>query len=825
MTDLHVISTPERAGRKAALLTTGLLVGTICVLSNAAALPAATIGRPALVSPSAAEAYFPTSADVNWTSTLGLAPGAYPNEVNELARALGGNVDEIYDFVRNYVDTTFVFGVQKGALGAIIDKSGSPFDQAQLMVNLLRKSGYAANYQLGTITLDAVGFQNWTNISNAQAACDLLASGGIPGSVNGTTSKMCSTIASTDPVTTVTLEHIWVDVVIPIGGSTHYVFDPSYKPYVFTPGANLAVASGLTSGAALTAATGSGYSSGTTSSQGASFPFVMGLNSTTLNSTLAGYAANLQTYIQSNIPAGKIIDLVGGREISRYTPAATAPGLRITTLPYPSTVTRTWTGNIPDQFRTLLTVNITKANTSGTYTPAVTNQKVFIDDVYGRRLIYDTTFQTGNTQSFTGNLNVVDEFGASTTLQSLSNTDTTFYSIGTVSLAVNHPYPADAAGSLTATGTYMDTVFTRDHVRYSTPFVIVHGWGDTNRGLVDKWGHKPDTPIPFMPANGCETCVSAYHAGKGDRSRERLVASWLVQSSKAARLHASIGKSIYTNHHSIGIAHGDTEIHSVNVTPHVPTPTWNYSIAESFDRFDVETGFSVTSTTANAADRRAVIHAVAATQDALEGSVSAQISDLPDTASTATRFEWGNAPPTAEDPSGTSGSIGARRFYRLNQTNGSTMGPIQALLLVEGKLTTTSSELHGPGEPTIGPGETAARQSAVASLLSTYAAQGFDVVGSEEAFLGPGQRGGFFTAATTNPTFQYTHQYSKQRGGAFVATLYDPVTGDPTQIAHIVANVGAFGGVGIKAVGVALSHNTSPCTIPRRLRISSSQNS
>ena len=48
-------------------------------------LPAATIGRPALISPTAAEAAFPTSLDGNHTSTLGTnAPP--PNEVVELAR-------------------------------------------------------------------------------------------------------------------------------------------------------------------------------------------------------------------------------------------------------------------------------------------------------------------------------------------------------------------------------------------------------------------------------------------------------------------------------------------------------------------------------------------------------------------------------------------------------------------------------------------------------------------------------------------------------------------------------------------------------------------
>jgi len=84
-------------------------------------------------------------------------------------------VDEIYDFVHNYVDTVFIFGAQKGAVGAIVDKSGTPFDQAQLMVALVRQAAindttkqYTAAYKFGTITLSGAQFQSWTNITNAR---------------------------------------------------------------------------------------------------------------------------------------------------------------------------------------------------------------------------------------------------------------------------------------------------------------------------------------------------------------------------------------------------------------------------------------------------------------------------------------------------------------------------------------------------------------------------------------------------------------------------------------------------------------------------------
>jgi RHS repeat-associated protein len=797
---------------KHSILTYAGLLAIVLGAPAAHGLPSAVIGRPALIAPASAEAAYPTSLDTVSTFTLG-AGAPPPNEVVELARALGNNVDEIYDFVRNYVDTVFIFGAQKGAVGAIVDKSGTPFDQAQLMVALLRQAAinsgtsnkYTATYRLGTITLTGAGFSAWTNVTDARAACDLLASGGIPASINGSSASMlCTSIATGTTVSSVTLEHIWVDVVI-LGDSNHYLFDPSYKPYNFTAPINLATAAGLTSGQAAAAAisAGAGYTTGASAS---GVNYVIGLNGAALTTTLNAYAGGLQSYIQNNnsvagvpLVSGKIIDLVGGREISRYiTPTG---GLRQTTLPYTSIVTRTWTGNIPDQFRTLLTVNLTKFDeTTLAYDTAVNNQNIFIDDVYGRRLTYDTNFVTKAPASFTGTLKVADEFGNATALQTFSNGDDPNYSIGTLTLTVKHPYVADAAGTTSTTGTYMNTVVQRT-VRYSTPFTIVHGWGETNRGLIDKFGSRGNSALPLQPFNGCESCVTTYHASKGDGIREQLAASWLVQTSKAARLHASIANSIYTHHHSIGIVAGDSVVKSVNVGNVGSPAIWNWSVSDSFDRLDVETGFSVTSLTETATDRRVAIHAIAATSDALEGSVAAQNSDLPDTVSTATRFEWGNLPPPAEDPSGTSGSIGARRFYDFNASNAS---KAQALMLVEGKLTTTSPEEHGSTDPTIGPNETAVRQGAVGQLISSYAtgpgSGTWDVVASEEAFLGPGQRGGSFTL--DSGTHLYTHSITQQRGGAFVATRYDAVTGDPLEIAHIAANTwNDYSAVGIKGGG------------------------
>ena len=121
------------------------------------------------------------------------------------------------------------------------------------------------------------------------------------------------------------------------------------------------------------------------------------------------------------------------------------------------------------------------------------------------------------------------------------------------------------------------------------------------------------------------------------------------------------------------------------------------TVADSFDRLDVDSAFSLSSRSANATTRRAAIQAFASTAAALEGSIAAQESDLPDTASTASRFEWANIPPgTAgspdpayQDPSG----VGARRFYQFNAT---TASAASGILVAEGHAPPTACSSTDP---------------------------------------------------------------------------------------------------------------------------------
>ncbi|MBI1291991.1 hypothetical protein GC173_12235 [bacterium] len=745
--------------------------------------PSTRIGVASLVSPSAADAFYGSGT----THTNGLGLATRPDEIQSLARALRNDVDLIFDYVRNNIAVEWAYGLRKGALGALTDQSGTAFDQAKLMVDLLRESGYTASYRAGTITLSGAQFEQWSGVTNASAACQLLANAGIPAIVNGSTTANCGYGAST--VSSVTLSHIWVAVTI---SGTTYLFDPSYKPHTFPTGLNLEAETGFSTGEAMTDAT-SGMTSGTSS--GASF--VRSLNATALSSTLQDYGQALLTHIEANAPASSIEDIVGAPSIQRF---ETPPGgLRQTALPYTSAQQRSWSGEIPNQYRTSLGVQITRQIEDSTW-PVIIDALVYVDETYGRKLIVDTnilsrvtatggegpmrfTLQVTNEQ---GEGPVVDEFTVSSAPVLLRN--------GMVTLTANHPYAVANDGSTTLNGGYMDAVVTKPVYMY-LPFTILNAWGNANPSLIEAWGQRDETVVPPVIPPACETCPDDYRENAGDARREQLAASWMVQASRAARLHAMIGDGAYLHHHTLGVVVGDAQPRSQFYD--VQGGVFTYSIVDNFDRIDVNDAFSYVSTTADAADRRAAIFAIAATRDALEASVAGQIADLPDVTSTATRFEWGNAPPGGEDPSS---GYGARRFYAFNSGN---VAAATSLVVAEGMTSSSTPDQHGcTVEPALPGTEVASRRTALSDTIGDYVGAGFDVVASEEAFLGPGQRAGAFFGVTFvgGEPIACRHYDSLQRGGALVAVR--SVGGDPVEIAHVAVGprfISKGGGAGAQA--------------------------
>jgi len=813
------------------------LVGGAVALASGPALanptfgettPSEKIGTAALLSPTTVDGYYGSST----TATNGLSLTGRPNEVVELARALKGNpnetsgdatnypdkvVDRTYQYVRNNITMVWSYGLQKGALGALIDHSGTAFDQAALMVELLRQNGYTAKYQVGTIALSGTQFYDWSGITDAGAACQLLSSGAIGAVINGSTNSNCSYSGAS--VSTITLNHAWVTVTI---GGTDYVFDPAFKSHDHHAGLNLATTASMTSGEALTAAGGTTGTEGTSGS----VSYVQGFNISALNTKVAGYGTAILTTVAAH-PEYHMEDVVSGETIHRYeTPQTT--GLRQTSVSgYTLSSSHTWTGGVPDQYRTTLEVrlDVWGPNATSPTTTTLWDRTLYVDEIYGRKLTVDTGLdQADGAPNYQVKLRLTDETGAgiqgiSPILNSYSAANTHQFRLGSLILTANHPFAAAANGSTSTSGDYMDATVTKA-VNTNLSFTIVHGWGDAN-GLAKKWDQRDDNVLPpdAIPG-GCETCGQPAQGTSGDGKREQFAAAWIVQSSKAARLHAAIGNSVYTLHHSIGVMAGDPtmDLYSpfmvqtlANSTAPDPDTIPSYwTVRDKFDRMDVDSAFSLTSKSADAAKRRAVILSIAATTDALEGSVVAQQADLPDTVSTATRFEWGNAPPSAED---VYGSGTGRKFLSFTSSNAS---QATALAKVEGINTygtTDPCASHSGGvfsykspveQPEMCTAEANRWIAGLQAAVTAYTSAGFNVVAMDEAHLGPGVPWGAPSVHTTRGvggtyTAYYTPFPTWQRGGALVAVKYSG--SDPVEIAHVAVGVPQDSGAAAVAKG------------------------
>ena len=99
-------------------------------------------------------------------------------EINEdvmwLAEELGTPL-EIYNYLKNTLDYEYYYGSRKGANGTYATMSGNDYDQASLLIGMLRYMGYRAEYVKGEIYLEEDMALSLTGADNLYNAADVLA--------------------------------------------------------------------------------------------------------------------------------------------------------------------------------------------------------------------------------------------------------------------------------------------------------------------------------------------------------------------------------------------------------------------------------------------------------------------------------------------------------------------------------------------------------------------------------------------------------------------------------------------------------------------------
>ncbi len=433
----------------------------------------------------------------------------------------------------------------------------------------------------------------------------------------------------------------------------------------------------------------------------------------------------------------------------------------------------TLVGDIPDQYRVKLRVTLN----------AGMDRILYADETYGRRIAINTNFQQG--VDFTNALltlevddvPVVSESGPAAC--GGSSPCAVMFLTGNLTLALDHPYAANG-------GTYADQVVTKA-VDLTVPVAILAGYGQSSPALVTKWADEASDKQ--LPAHGAfyncaaTQCYAEYASSAGDATRQKMAASWLAQASRMFRLQGALGASTIEHHHSLGVVSWRYNMSAVKsqYTPPGTTGTANYGIADQYLELNIDTALSVTSNANNQTRRNAVSRAVAAAAATLEGSVVEQMQDLPDTASTASRFAWANQPD--EDPC----NSGARSFYDFT---GSTSASRANLVTYEGSVAGCGVQPI-PSSPDVG-----GWRQRLDDALSGYLAAGFHVTAPGESWLGPGWRVGQQTSyQVCKPgsgggqvcSGYNEFEISRQRGGAIVATRTDSF-GQVAEIAHVLTN-------------------------------------
>lgn len=626
----HVVLTKFMGLLNRVICLAGLVVFSMFMASGTsyAEPPAVKFEKGTLISPSAANSYYGSST-THTKRLCQLLPdsefcdaGYRAVHIKELARTLGKDrltnteyTQNVYEYVYMNIETEFRYGLSKGGFGALLDQSGTPFDQANLMVELLREAGVSASYKAGTITLSSNQFSRWSGFYTTlnestqattvlkSAACQFLADGGIPASCSGSTN-----------LTNITLSTAWVSS----GGK---LYNPSYKTHELKAGLpNLTTLMGCGTGCGTQVMNAGLVGKIGTDSIGT---YARNIDETGISNKLKSFAINLENHIRTNMPDADLIDIIGGKE----DPAREDMPEATSSLPYGSAVQKTWSGNVPDKYRTRLGIKFDNLslNDGSSGASLLSSKALYADELMGQA-IHITGVREGEDwpRQRTMYLQVspvsspgVAAFGGSgvigTSVKSVYDDELVYQ------LSINHPYASTS-------GNYMDFSLSDDIFiwKCQPPFVdcndiyqpnliatypinIPFFLGRVGGGqvqFVNKALALLDRGI-FLPGTAIDSAQSYDTSVK-----------WIHQSQRISEISQRLMKT-HANFHS---AIGAVKVVSASINVSTETRANALNVSLSADHFNLLNNISLTSQSGSTADERRFEYITANLLNAFEGS-------------------------------------------------------------------------------------------------------------------------------------------------------------------------------------------------------------
>jgi hypothetical protein len=163
----------------------------------------------------------------------------FTDEIIALAESLHHSPVEIYNFVRDNFEFEAYLGSRKGSSQTLHHRRGNDYDQASLLIALLRVSGIPARYATGTIRMTVEQATNWLGIQDKKNAGSILTTCGMEGIIY---------IVNDDTVA-IGCRRVWVEAWVPfinyrgaINDSVGFMWvpmDPTFKQYTYNAGINL----------------------------------------------------------------------------------------------------------------------------------------------------------------------------------------------------------------------------------------------------------------------------------------------------------------------------------------------------------------------------------------------------------------------------------------------------------------------------------------------------------------------------------------------------------------------------------------------------------
>ncbi|WP_394692396.1 RHS repeat-associated core domain-containing protein [Hyphobacterium sp.] len=646
---------------KAAVLTAVLAAG-----AASAQTPALPSGTPVWTgSNGVAPAFYYDAPQLTPLTGASSAPTSFSSgtvltrdaELDRLAEALDNDIDRIFEYVRNHIETTPTFGLSKGAYGAMLDEAGNPFDQAHLFVELARSAGYTANYVIGDISLTPAEFTSYFGPSSIRGACELLASGGIPATVPGVSGNNCATASTGALSGNVVMRHIWARVNV---GGTNYDFDPSLKPRAFHARNDTVLAS-LPSGSTLRSNFGGTRSVTSTGSSVYEIDGYSSSASSNIRSSLTGAAASLRSAIETAEASNEtayagtahamsvsthtplsIEEVVGGfGDIEPEIITHTNQGIRNTAHPDLSTTYGSPLAEIPDAFRSWVHIRVYMSMGGSSPEMTVSRQAAELASrrimLFAENMIWDD--HDANTVTLTLDEQVMTKNGggnAAITLN-LASGQIGLEVQAFVNVAVHHPYYGGSSGAQRYSRPIYDFM-----VDSMAPNFIMLGLGDRGNGaqLRNTSALVGGGRLTWAAANYCppigdcspppEDIISisgransALEAGEG----------FLTAASQATDIYEGLAEGRAIEHHRVGIAGVSVDVSS-NSTGTVSV----LAGSQAFLSFAGQTGFAQRD--ANSRGRSTFAISNASALAALEQTQIRSVTDAPSVNGTASMFDW-----------------------------------------------------------------------------------------------------------------------------------------------------------------------------------------